>query len=240
MLRAWLCGDWTVARGAYFGAVLSEERNAIDPWPSIPYAYSVPWPTYLGHDFGVSAPSVTMLACRSPGAKGPDGRFYPRDSIIIVDELATNEPGSLTRGMGYSVPVLGDMIGAMCKRWKVRADGVADDSIFARTGSGAGSIADEFRRAGVFFYPARKGDRVSGWNVMRRMLQDAGKPDTEGLYIARSCEYFWSTVPYLGRDPRRVEDVDSRSASADHSADCARYILGGHGASMEKMRIGGI
>jgi hypothetical protein len=33
---------------------------------------------------------------------------------------------------------------------------------------------------------------------------------------ARRREYFWQTVPYLGRDPRRVEDVDSRGP--DHGA----------------------
>ncbi len=33
LLRAWLEGDWAVARGAYFGAVLDEERNAMPTWP---------------------------------------------------------------------------------------------------------------------------------------------------------------------------------------------------------------
>ena len=33
---------------------------------------------------------------------------------------------------------------------------------------------------------------------MRRLLQAAGKPDVPGLFIARHCEYFWATVPYLG------------------------------------------
>ena len=72
----------------------------------------------------------------------------------------------------------------MCKRWKIPANGVADDAIFAKSGSGAGSIADEFMRAGVRFLPAKKADRITGWNIMRRMLADAGKPDVPGLYLA--------------------------------------------------------
>jgi hypothetical protein len=56
---------------------------------------------------------------------------------------------------------------------------------------------------------------------MRRLLQDAGKPDVPGLYVARTRSYFGSTVPYLGRDPKRVEDVDS--SGPDHAADAARY-----------------
>ena len=217
LLRAWLEGDWTVARGAYFAAVLEEGRNAVAGWEAIPKG----WGTYLAHDFGSSAPSVTYLVARAPGGVGPDGRFYARGSLVLVDELATNEPGSLSKGMGYTVPILAERIREMCARWKVRAEGVADDACFARAGHGAGSIADEFRAAGVYFVPAKKAERVAGWQVMRRLLQDAGKPDLPGLYVARHCEYFWATVPYLGRDPRRVEDLDSRGP--DHAADAARY-----------------
>lgn len=49
----------------------------------------------------------------------------------------------------------------------------------------------------------------------------AGKPDVPGLFVSRGCTYFWQTVPYLPRDVKRVEDVDS--SGADHAADAARY-----------------
>jgi hypothetical protein len=221
LLKAWLEGSWTIARGAYFAAVLDEARNAVARWAEIPKHRGARWPTYLCHDFGSSAPSVTYVVARSPGATGPDGRYYSRGSLVLVDELATNEPGNVSKGMGYTVPVLAEHIKEMCARWKVPADGCADDSIFAKGGHGAGSLAEEFRQCGVSFYPAKKADRLTGWAVMRRLLQDAGKPDVPGLYVARHCEYFWATVPYLGRDPRRVEDVDSRGP--DHAADAVRY-----------------
>jgi hypothetical protein len=83
--------------------------------------------------------------------------------------------------MGYTVPVLSEHIKEFCARWKVRPVGVADDAIFAKGGHSRGSISDEFRAAGVTFYPAKKADRISGWQVMRRLLQDAGKPDVPGL-----------------------------------------------------------
>jgi hypothetical protein len=217
LLRAWLDGDWTIARGAYFAAVLDEKRNAVERWKAVPAR----WRTYLAHDFGSSAPSATYLVAKSPGAAGPDKRFYPRGSLVLLDELATNEPGNLSKGMGYTVPVLAERIREFCAGWKVRPEGVADDAIFAQGGHERGSIADEFSAAGVSFIPAKKADRVTGWNIMRRLLQDAGKPDVPGLYIARHCEYFWATVPYLGRDPRKVEDLDSRGP--DHAADAVRY-----------------
>lgn len=57
----------------------------------------------------------------------------------------------------------------MCRRWKINSGGVADDAIFAKTGSGAWCIVGEFAREGIYFDPAQKGDRVSGWQSMRRL-----------------------------------------------------------------------
>jgi hypothetical protein len=220
LLRAWLEGDWAVARGAYFASVLDEQRNAVAAWDAIPTYHSLPWETYLAHDFGSSAPSVTYVVAVSPGAT-VNGQYFPRDSLVLVDELASNEPGNLTKGLGWTVPKLADAVKEMCQRWDVDAYGVADDAIFAQAGHSRGSISDEFRLAGVRFRPAKKHDRISGWATMRRLLQDAGKPDVPGLFVARHCAYFWATVPYLARDPRRVEDVDSRGP--DHAADAVRY-----------------
>ncbi len=216
LLRAWVEGDWLVARGAYFADCLSETRNAVPNWTHIPED----WTTYLAHDFGSAAPSVTYLCASSPG-QTVEGVYYPRNSIVLVDELATHRKGNYNAGLGWTVPVLADAIRAMCAKWKVSASGVADDAIFARTGSGAGSIAEEFRRERVHFQPARKADRLTGWNKMRRMLAHAGEPDRPGLYIARACSYFWGTVPMLSRDSKRIEDVDS--SGPDHGADAARY-----------------
>ena len=237
LLKAWDKGDWTVARGAYFATVLDQDRVMVDPWePKALRRASkgvTGWELYLAHDFGVSAPSVTYVCGKSPGIKGPDGRFYPRDSIVLLDELATNEPNSLERGMGYTVPILAERIKELAKRWNMKPEGVADDAIFARTGSGAGSISTEFSRNGVFFRAAKKADRLTGWEVMRRLLLDAGKPDKPGLYVSRACEYWWSTVPTLPRDPKKPDDVDSRAP--DHGADASRYgLLGNRGGATTK------
>lgn len=245
LLRAWVDGDWAIARGAYFASVIDEKRNAIDPWPAIP---KLPyrgygeggghWPTYLAHDFGSSAPSVTYVMVKSPGGEGPDGKFYPRDSLIVVDELATCKRDRPGEGLGWTVPILAEEIVAMCKRWGIRPEGVADDAIFAKSGHGSGSIADEFTRCGVRFRPAKKADRLTGWNIMRRLLADAGKPDVPGLYVSRACEYFWSTVPYLARDQKRVEDVDS--SGPDHGADAIRYGCLRQTNTLQRIALGGI
>lgn len=215
-------GDWSVMRGAFFGPVLSEARNAIDPWLELPKSRYDKWEYFLSHDYGSAAPSATYLVGQSPGAEGPDGKYYPRDSLVLIDELVTSIPGQPSQGLGWTIPKLSDAIIEMCNSWGLdRASGVADDACFSNHGHGAGSIADEFKRYKVYFSPAKKGSRLTGWEVMRRLLADAGKPDVPGLYISRRCSYFWETVPALGRDPRRAEDVDTRQP--DHAADAIRY-----------------
>ncbi|MCC5906998.1 MAG: phage terminase large subunit [Balneolaceae bacterium] len=226
LLRAWLEGDWAVARGAFFASVIEESRNAIAPIEKIPIIkgrWNEPdekWEHWLAHDYGSSAPSATYVMLRSPGAEINDV-YYPKDSILIIDELVTADPVALNEGLGYTIPHLSEYIKEMSNKWDIKPKGVADDAIFSKHGHSGGSISTEFSRCGVYFKRAKKGDRKSGWEKMRRMLQDAGKPDKPGLYISRNCEYFWSTVPYLGRDPRNAEDLDTRAA--DHAADAVRY-----------------
>ena len=236
LLRAWREGDWAINRGAFFGMVLSEQRNAIAPW-SLPLKMAKartyagngvylqgtpdPWRFFICFDFGVSAPSYCGIMAESPGATGPDGKYYSRGSVLLLDEVVTAAPGQLNVGLGWTVPRVAEAIKEKCRDWGIRPRGVADDAIWARSGSGmSASIADEFRKEGVTFRPARKSDRVSGWEVLRRMMQDAGT-EKPGFYASRACEYFWQTAPYMGRDPRKPNDMDSRGP--DHACDAVRY-----------------
>lgn len=218
LFRAWTEGDWAVARGAFFAGCLSPERCVIDDWRAVPLG----WSTHLAHDFGSSSPSATYLFAKSPGACGPDGRFYPRGSFVALDELATSRPNRPSEGLGWTVPRLAEAIREMCSKWAVPARGTADDAIFARArGHNAATIADEFSRSGVSFSPAGKGSRKAGWQRMRTLLSQAGKPDLPGLYLSQRCSYAWETLPALPRDPRDIEDVDS--SAPDHAADALRY-----------------
>ena len=204
-------------RGAYFAACLEESRNAVEVWRNAP-----DWDCWIAHDFGSSAPSVTYCLAQSPGAEH-EGRYYPRGSIIAFDELAAVRRDNPNKGLDWTASTTAEAIVEMCNRWGVKAKGVADDACFARTGHGSGTIAQEFARKGVNFQPAKKADRITGWQLMRRLLSDAGKPDVPGLYISRGCEYFWQTAPTLARDQKRVEDLDS--SGPDHGADAMRYGL---------------
>jgi len=218
LFKAWTTGDWSVARGAFFAGILNEKHVAVPKWEFIPRG----WKTFLAHDFGSSAPSVTYLMARSQGEQGGDGNFYPRGSLIALDEIATSRPGRPSEGLGWTVPRIAESIRDMCTQWNVPLRGCADDACFARSrGFNAPSLADEFSACRVYFQPAGKGSRKAGWERMRILLSQAGKPDLPGLYIARNCTYAWETLPSLPRDPRNHEDVDS--SAPDHAADALRY-----------------
>jgi hypothetical protein len=115
LFRAWTEGDWSVARGAFFAGCLSPASNAVDPWDAVPRG----WETWISHDFGTSSPSATYVMARSPGALGPDGLFYPRGLVVVLDELATYRPNRLSEGLGWTVPRLAEGIKEMCDRWRI-------------------------------------------------------------------------------------------------------------------------
>jgi hypothetical protein len=221
LLSAWVDGNWAISRGAYFAASLDESRNAVTPWQELPT--DLGWETFLAHDFGSAAPSVTFLVARSPGATH-EGKFYPNRSLILVDELAAVSRNNMNVGLGWTASITAEAIRRdLCAVWKVGASGVADDACFAKAGHSTGSIAEEFAAHGVVFQPAKKADRVTGWQTMKRLLADAGKLDKPGLYVSRACDYWWSTVPYLSHDLRKREDMDT--TGPDHAADACRYAI---------------
>lgn len=245
--RAWLDGDWAINRGAFFSFVLNPARVTTAPWPTLPSTHALqrmrPWeqrnikhnasalgtkPSFgwqytVALDHGSAAPCVTYFVARSPGAEGPDGVYYPRDSLVLFDEIAFVDGGNLNTGMNLTVDVMAREIVERCQAWGIKARGSADDATFAKHGSTQGSLADEYRRGGLMFQRAAKGDRISGWERMKRLLASAGEPDQPGLYVSERCAYWWQTVPFLPRDKKRPEDVDT--SGADHAADACRYAV---------------
>lgn len=230
LAQAWLDGDWTAIRGAFFECLT--DRSMIDPWQSLPtgsvppilgYRMNEPgrsWHFYVAGDFGIAAPSVFLAMAESPGAEH-EGVFYPRGSRIVFDECALASIDDPSKGLGLSAPDQASHVKVMCERWNFKPAGVLDDACFSNQGSQSGTIADEFRRSGVSFKRAKKGSRLNGWNTLRTLMAQAGQPDVPGLYISKSCAYVWETLPSLPRDPRNPEDLDTRAI--DHAADAIRY-----------------
>src|SRR6185437_16642817 len=114
LLRAWLEGDWAVNRGAYFAAVLEEARVAVGPFDKVPVWYGEPWYTYLAHDFGSSAPSVTYLLAESPGAKIGE-QYFPKGSIVALDEYAVYRRDALNTGLGWTASKTAEALLEFCE-----------------------------------------------------------------------------------------------------------------------------
>ena len=106
--KAWVDGDWYTSGGSFFSTVLSE-KNLIQSWPFLPdtskeLSYLSPhkraafgkWEYYLSHDYGVAAPSVTYLVGVSPGMEFQEV-YYPKNSIVLIDELASYDPNDLRK-----------------------------------------------------------------------------------------------------------------------------------------------
>lgn len=238
--RAWLENDWSINRGSFFGDVLDQRRVAFGPWPRPGcgdeladhwFAFQrdrrvAAWRFYVALDWGSAAPTVAFVVGWSSGIEALDGRYYARDSLLLLDEWTSALPNRPNEGERFTTVEVASRVIDMCKSWQIAPHGVADDAIFANVGSASGSIADELSAAGLYLLPAGKGDRIGGWQKMRRFLHDAGRPDVPGLFVSRACRYFWQTVPTLVRDPRRPEDLLTYGV-ADHAADACRYAVVG-------------
>jgi hypothetical protein len=212
LFRAWIHGDWNIARGAFFGGALDEKVHMLPvAWP---YPVTKAWRSYLAMDWGSSAPSVTYVCLRAPGDIGP----FPKNSLILLDELATVDPNDPNQGLGWPPGKLAEAILEMCGRWGISADGVGDDAYGLED-----TLLNVLQEHGVYMQRPQK-SRIAGWAAMRQLLHNASIRDGRpGMWISARCKYFWQTVPFVERDPTRPEDV--LTTGPDHAADAARYAV---------------
>jgi len=236
LLKAWINGNWNIARGAYFSAVLDERRNKVN-WPAMRFWLDnhpfdpEEWRWWLGYDHGTAAPAVAYVVAESPGSLGPDDKFYPYGSIVLVDEYASNLPGNYSRGRGLTVRQLAEPIKQLAQRWDIPASGSCDPACFQQHGHTDGTIADEYRKNKIFWRPANTPNRAPRFTTLKEMIANAGSEELAGLYVDERCVYWWNTVPFVVHDDRDRE-VPLKCAT-DHGLDASTYgVWGGS-------RIGG-
>ena len=235
LLKAWVTGDWDIARGSYFAAALDNPRIKIN-WPEPSEWGGWPaydWSLFLAFDHGTSNPAVCYVMAKSPGALGPDGIYYPANSILMLDEWACHRQGDLTQSFGWGVPQIAGEVLSLARRWGIPASGVADDACFSSHGhtddrGNAMTIADAYAAEGVHWSPARKGGRAARFLKMKGMLSACGDLERAGLYVSERCHYWWETVPTIIHDPKNGEVP--LKGGADHGLDASSYGLEGRSA----------
>ena len=218
LIRAWQFGDWDIARGSFFASVIDERIHMMQIRPEkgkiLGYTPKQ-WRLFISMDWGSSAPSCVFLCGRSPGLEG-----VPAGSLILIDEVHSASPDDPNKGLKWPPAMLAEVLTEMCHNWGLYIiRGVGDDAYGIDE-----SLLELFRKDHSIYLDKPRKTRVSGWEATRELLFNAkeenGRP---GMYVNDLCSYWWETVPFLPRDPRRPEDVNT--AAADHSADCMRYAV---------------
>lgn len=239
LFKAWDSGDWNIARGAYFAGALDEKVHMLsipqeesDPRiiaPECPYPLTREWQPFIAQDWGSGAPCITTVFGESPGVPG-----FPKGSLIAVDELALHEVNDLNVGLNWSPDKLAEGVKDLCKPWRVFPSGVGDDAYGLED-----TLLNTLRKLGIYLRRPKK-ERVAGWQLMRNMLVSVKNRDGgPGLWISARCQYFWRTVPFLSRDPKRPEDILTKNVP-DHSGDCIRYGIQSRGHRVTSGSVTGI
>ena len=213
LFKAFAEGDWSVARGAFFAGCLDPKIHMLPI--EFPYQLTKIWRPFISHDWGSSAPSVTILFARAPGDIGP----WPRNSLLALDEVATFQPNDLNAGLNWPPGKVAEEIWELAERYKLRSiHGVGDDA----RGLSDDTLLKIFADHKINLVKPIK-SRVGGWAKCKEYLFNATRPEEglPGLWISARCKYGWKTLPYLPRDPSRPEDLDS--GAPDHFADSLRY-----------------
>lgn len=134
-----------------------------------------------------------------------NGKWFPRGSHLLLDEVCTARPGHPHVGAEMSVEDVATLIKDMWRGWglAVKPRGGADDACDIRNDKGI-SIVDQFATAGVSFVLAEKDSRISGWQYMRELLLNASleRIDKPGLFVSDQVRLLVETVPLLSRSVR--------------------------------------
>lgn len=218
LARAWIEGDWNIARGAMFSDVIDQKKQMLpQAWP---HPVKKPWRSFLSLDWGTAAPSVAYVCAIAPGDVSAHGILFPKRSLILLDELASCDfnSGDFNQGLRWPASVLAERISELCRTWNIPSNGVGDDAAGIED-----SLITFMRQYRIYLDKPIKG-RITGWSRMREMLhaskERTGQP---GLWVSQRCKYWWATVPNLPRDEYRLDDVDT--AAPDHGADSCRYAV---------------
>jgi hypothetical protein len=237
LLKAWRDGSWDIVAGGMFDDIWDEKIHVLEPF-RIPCA----WRVDRTFDWGSSKPFSVQWWAESDGTDAPGGRRYPRGTLFHIAEWygwtgKANEGVKLTdheiaKGIKDTESQL---MGRLIET--VPLSGPAD---LPPGQPGAVSMADNMARMGVRWEPIRGTNRITGWQIIRKMLLAArkGNPEEPGLYVFSTCRQFIRTVSVLPRSERNPDDADTEAE--DHAADACRYRVMAQRRQVRVVKVSGL
>jgi hypothetical protein len=223
LAKGWITGSWDLHLGSFFGTCLDRRRNRTRAW-SADWDNRGHWEIFAAYDHGTAAPAaVTILARALDNCRGGDGAFHCRGDIVLVDEWTTALAGQPNKGDGSSIPQIAERIMPLFHKWRIAPVLVSDDAVFANVGLTI-TIPDQFSECGIKLIPAKKGQRIDGWNVCRTLCvaaQPTHLREEPAFYYSEDCKYFEECAFAVEHDRNNREDCDSNGA--DHILDAWRY-----------------
>ncbi len=232
LVRAYKYGDWDIVAGGMFDDLWDRDVHVIEPF-EIPQS----WRVFRTYDWGSAKPFSVGWWAVSDGTQPETLRYYPRGTLIRIAEWygwsgKPNEgvrilPAEIAEGIKERESMMGVRV----------APGPADPSIYDN--STGVSIGGEMSKYGVNFTPANAtpGSRVFGWQLMRKRLAAAKETPLEhpALFVFSTCLQFIRTVPTAIRDPKKPDDIDTKSE--DHILDETRYAILGEESQGRRVRF---
>lgn len=244
MVKALRWGIWDIVAGGAIDDVWVPGIHVIPP-------FRIPdnWTVSRSFDWGSSKPFSVGWWAKADGSQVYIGNkvmtFYPGTRIRVAEWYGWNGKDPDV-GCKMIAPEIARGIMEIERflpfKNQIRP-GPADASIY----DSDSTIASDMARVGVRWIPAdkRPGSRATGLERLRTMLkacmevdQATGKPimdgqtglpipkspmEEPGLFVFETCRHFIRTVPVLPRDPKKVDDVDSKAE--DHVYDDTRYEI---------------
>jgi hypothetical protein len=238
--KAWVRGDWDLVIGAYFTDVFDAKIHVIND-----FALPRSWSIVRSFDWGSSKPWAVTYAAESNGEQPDPGYnmpYIPVGSLFIIAEIYgwNGKPNEGDMATSHEIAERIIYMDKLLEREfgiKVQI-GPADTSIYdIKDGKSIGVSLSSF---GCHWIRAYKGagSRITGWSLIRQMLSAAkrGLLEAPHMYFFRRAQHHLRTIPYLQRDKKKPDDIDSEQE--DHCADSLRYLTARKMLSISFGKIG--
>jgi hypothetical protein len=233
--KAWLEGDWDIVVGGAFDDCWDTNVHVLDRFP-IPTS----WRIVRAMDWGSAHPFSIGWFAVSNGEEfehnGIKMHFPARTSIQIGElygarllngSLYGHNQGSKLDSESVAQKVIQYEEYLKDEGWvqTTPRPGPADRQIYGSGDQKNASIASRMSDLGVKWVMAKQGKdtRINGYQLVRQALRNALDKKQGGLFFIRNCQATIQTVPYLPRDEKNPDDVDTKAE--DHAYDMIKYLL---------------